>query len=53
LCLLDQCAENHRGGPRIIERGMRGRDIERKHLDQPREARRLAFGKVEHHPGQG
>ena len=32
---------------------MRGRDIEGKHLDQPRQARRLAFRKLEHHPGQG
>jgi hypothetical protein len=46
----DQRAEDKRGGPRVIEGGVRGSDVEAQQLDQPRQPRRLTFGKVQHEP---
>jgi hypothetical protein len=40
--------ENHRRRPRIIERRVRGRDVQLQLLDQAREAGRLALGELEH-----
>jgi hypothetical protein len=49
----DQGAEHHRGRARVVERGMRGRDVEGELLDEPRQARGLALGELQHEPRQG
>jgi hypothetical protein len=48
----DQRAKDHRSGARIIKRRMGRRHVEPKLLDQPGQAWGLAFGQLEHEPGQ-
>jgi hypothetical protein len=44
----DQRAKHHGGGASVVERRMRGRDVERELLDKPRQPRCLALRKVQH-----
>jgi hypothetical protein len=48
----DQGAEDERGGAGVVERGVRGSDVETKQLDQLRQPRRLAFREVQDAPGE-